>query len=46
MSIDNKEKMNLFVKEDLKSNLTKFFNEIELSFDYISKETNHKLKCF
>jgi len=46
MSIENKEKMNLFVKEDLKSNLTKFFNEIELSFDYISKETNHKLKCF
>jgi hypothetical protein len=46
MSIDNKDKMNLFVKEDLKSNLTKFFNEIELSFDYISKETNHKLKCF
>lgn len=46
MSIDNKEKMNLFVKEDLKSNLTKFFNEIELSFDYISKETIHKLKCF
>lgn len=45
MSIDT-EKINLFVKEDLKSNLTKFFNEIELSFDYISKETNHKLKCF
>ena len=45
MSIDT-EKINLFVKEDLKSNLTKFFNEIELSFDYVSKETNHKLKCF
>ena len=41
-----KEKINLFVKEDLKSNLIKFFNEIELSFDYISKEINHKLKCF
>lgn len=45
MSIDT-EKINIFVKEDLKSNLTKFFNEIELSFDYVSKETNHKLKCF
>ena len=35
-----------FIEDDLKSTLNKFFNEIELSFDYVSKETIHKLKCF
>ena len=35
-----------YIEDDLKTTLEKFFNEIELSFDYVSKETIHKLKCF
>jgi hypothetical protein len=35
-----------YIEDDLKNTLEKFFNEIELSFDYVSKETIHKLKCF
>lgn len=35
-----------YIEDDLKNTLEKFFNEIELSFDYVSKETMHKLRCF
>ena len=34
------------IKEDLINNITKFINELELCFDYISQDTLSKLKVF
>ena len=34
------------IKEDLINNITKFINELDLCFDYISQDTLSKLKVF